>query len=677
VPLQLIIHSVPAPARVPVFVGASVAFVLSLAIPLCRLQARAGRRYVRLRVTPYRGDDPTAEGIVSMYEALHKRLLYRWWRRLFRGQPSVSLEIHGDRVAWLSLTCPAGLEPHVQTALRTAYPNVLVEDRGPAPGPPPCLLRLKKSAPFIRRSKRVDRFEHDRSPPVNRLITTMAACRTPAFVQVALTPAPGFFEAHAKRAYKRRENRLSRERKLRLPPLDRSRVEDAELIGGLDVQHRPLFFCDLRVVAESRGVCEQIASELRASCAENRLVERGTVVRHGWLGLYSKRIARGEGNPLPPFRRGVFASTELAGLWHVPSLDYCAVPLQRSSLPLAPAPPAILRTGGRGGLLRDAHGMVSIHPHLRDRNTAVSGGSGQGKSSYLVASVAEDLRREECAVIVLDPRGDLAEAVMSVVPAGRTCTLLDLAAPRCGFHPAVVSAAAREMERLPGSPLVTGALLRGPLLVSLDEVITGGEVLVVKGALGAMSVEHTSVLMQLLVGMLDAALIRRQDGAAGRRQAPVALKVDEAPLVLNRAFLHTMALKRSAGLETVACWQADAQWTDRDLRRQLDALFAHRVYFATASVEDARSAARLMMAEFSDVVRPDIRNLSVLGRPDLRLHMPCHSALVSWVTSAGRQAPFIARTLPLRIDPGRVAHHAASQAERGRRSREDCPLDAL
>ena len=60
--------------------------------------------------------------------------------------------------------------------------------------------------------------------------------------------------------------------------------------------------------------------------------------------------------------------------------------------------------------------------------------------------------------------------------------------------------------------------------------------------------------------------------------------------MLNRGFAETMALKRSAGLETVACWQTDAQWTDREVRDQLDALFAHRVYFATASARDARDA---------------------------------------------------------------------------------------
>lgn len=228
-----------------------------------------------------------------------------------------------------------------------------------------------------------------------------------------------------------------------------------------------------------------------------------------------------------------------------------------------------------------------------------------------------------------------------------------------------------KLARLLNSPSIKRVLLNDSLRVSFDEVIENEEVLVVKGALGVMGAGNTSVLMQLLTGMLDAALARRQDGFAAERRVAVALKVDEAPLVLNRGFAETMALKRSAGLETVACWQTDAQWVDRDMRSQLDALFAHRVYFATASVEDSRDAASLMMAEFSDTVRPGIRNLSTLGRPDVRLHLPRHSAIASWVTAEGRQAPFVAQTLPLRVDEQRLAFHAARQAERGGRYLRD------
>jgi Replication-relaxation len=741
-----------------------------------RLRARRRRRYVRMRVHTYRTDTASAEAVVSMFEALHKRMLRRWWRRLLHGQPSVGLEVHhAHGTVWLAVAFPAGSQDMVQAALRTAYPNCRLDPEPQLLPPPPTVLRLKKHGEFIKRAKLLDHFAHEREPAMNRLMTVMGACASKAFVQVAATPTPALFEHHAKRLYKRHEARLSRERRDHLEIRDRSMVEDSELRGGLDVQHRPLFFVDLRIIAPDREQCEWIASELRVGEAENRLVERGTTVRHGVFGSYTRRVGRGEGNPLPSWHRGVFASTELAAIWHLPSIDYATVPFARGVLPLAPAPPAIMRPLDGTGTLRDALGAVSIHPAMRRQNTAVPGTVEQGKSSYLVATVAEDLRRERCAVIVLDPKGDAAEAAVGLVPAERTCTLLDLAHPTCGFNPLAVDAPAdviadyvvaalkhlftdadirassdrylrnaiiavlaydrsstlwdaarllsvgeegysyrarvgagvralpelkeisefftaeltaqladsrstttakldapvNKLARLLNSQSIKRVLLNDSLLLDFDRVIAGREVLVVKGALGLMGAGNTSVLMQLLVGMLDAALARQQDLVPEEERVTVALKVDEAPLVLNRGFAETMALKRSAGLETVACWQTEAQWLEREVRDQLDALFAHRVYFATASVRDARSAVGLTMSEFSDTVRPGVEHLSALGRPDARLHLPRHHAIASWSTPEGRQAPFVAETIPLRVDGERVALHTARQAERGGRFRTD------
>jgi Replication-relaxation len=768
----------------PARVLALVALCLGAIVVLTRWQSRRRRRYVRLCVEAYRTDRASAEAVGAMFAALHKRLLLRWWRRLFLGQPAVALEVHHtytpgadgyERDAppsmWLAVTCPEGLEGMVEAALQTGYPNCRVTPAKSVVGEPAVVLRLKKHAEFIKRVKVLDHFEHDREPSVNRLMTVMGACGEPAFVQVAMTPAPALFERFAKHLYKRHEDHL---RSRRLAGHDRSMVEEAELRGGLDVQHRPLFFVDIRVVGPQRSVCEQIASELRAEGAENRLVERSTAVRHGIFGMYARRVERGEGNPLPSFHKGVFASTELAAIWQLPSPEYLTVPFARAAVPLAPAPPSILRPSG-AGTLRDAFGAVSIHPDLRKQNTAVPGTVDQGKSSYLVATVAEDLRRERCAVIVLDPKGDAAEAAVSLVPAARTCTLLDFSHPTCGFNPLAVDAPAdviadyvvaalknlftdadirassdrylrnaiiavlaydrestlwdaarllsvgeegysyrssvgsrvrtlpefkeisqfftaeltaqladarsmttakldapvNKLARLLNSASIKRVLLNDSLRVDFDRVIAGEEVLVVKGALGAMGAGNTSVLMQLLVGMLDAALGRQQDLVPAERRVTVALKVDEAPLVLNRGFAETMALKRSAGLETVACWQADSQWTDREIRDQLDALFAHRVYFATASARDARAAVALTMAEFSDSVRPGVGHVSTLGQPDVRLYLPRHHAIASWTTQDGRQAPFIAETIPLHVDHARLALHAASQLERGGRHRTD------
>ncbi|MFI4991215.1 MAG: replication-relaxation family protein [Solirubrobacterales bacterium] len=768
--------------RLLVVLGAVQAAVLLIS----RISARSGRSYVRMRVEPHRTDQASAEAVVRMHEALHKRLLRRWWRRALLGQPSLSLEIHHECVhegeaapagrAWMALSCPAGAERMAEAALRTAYPNCHLKPAEPvARLPSRVVLRLKKDVEFIRRVKSLDRFEHEREPPMNRLLTVMGACRSPVFVQLALTPAPLMLERIARRLFKSHEARLSRRRREHLVVLDRSLVEDIELRGGLDVQHRSLFFLDLRVVAGDRTTCERVASELRVESAENRLIERGTALRHGLLGLYRRRLERGEGNPLPGFRRGVFAASELASLWHLPSIDYLSVPFARGASPIAPAPPAIMRPSEGEGTLHDAVGPVSIHVDMRKQNTAVPGAVEQGKSSYLIATVAEDMRRDRCAVILLDPKGDAADAAVSLVPVTRTCTLLDFADPTCGFNPLAVDAPAdviadyvvaalknlfsegdikassdrylrnaiiavlaydrsstlwdaarllsvgedgyayrrtvaahvralpelseistfftseltaqladarsmttakldapvNKLARLLNSASIKRVLLNESLRVDFDRVIARGEVLVVKGALGLMGAGNTSVLMQLLIGMLDAALARQQDLVDSQRRVAVALKVDESPLVLNRGFAETMALKRSAGLETVACWQSNAQWTDREVRDQLDALFAHRVYFATASAREARDAAGLTMAEYSDTVRPGVGHLSKLARPDARLYLPKHHAIASWSTPEGRQSPFIGRTVPLRIDAERLALHAARQHERGGRRLAD------
>jgi hypothetical protein len=435
----------PAHMSVPARLTAALIAGVPALITCARVSARSRRRYVRMRVDAYRADHAEAEAVVTVFGALHKRLLQRWWRRLLLGQPSLSLEVHhapGGKSAWLAISCPAGQERTVESALQAAYPNCCLRPLEHRIGAPPSVLRLKKHGKFINRVKAIEEFERRSDPPINRLLTVMAACGEPVYVQLALTPTPALFEAFAKHLYRRRETHLSRERREHLLVRDRSMVEDAELRGGLDVQHKPLFFVDLRVIAERRAVCELIASELRADGAENRLVERGTAVRHALLGLYARRVQRGEGNPLPSFRKGVFASRELARIWQLPSVDYLSVPFARSGLPRAPASPSISRPPAGNGTLRDALGAVSIDVELRRQNTAVPGTVEQGKLSFLVATVAEDVRRERCAVIVLDPKGDAADAALSAVPLGRTCTLLDLAHPTCGFNPLAVDAPA-------------------------------------------------------------------------------------------------------------------------------------------------------------------------------------------------------------------------------------------
>ncbi len=70
---------------------------------------------------------------------------------------------------------------------------------------------------------------------------------------------------------------------------------------------------------------------------------------------------------------------------------------------------------------------------------------------------------------------------------------------------AKLDAPVNKLARLLNSASIKRVLLNDSLRVDFDRIIRGKEVLVVKGALGAMGAGNTSVLMQLLVGMLDAA----------------------------------------------------------------------------------------------------------------------------------------------------------------------------
>jgi len=672
---------------------------------------------IRLLIEPYRNDRADPEVLAATFARLHA---------LLGSRRTLALEVHLDRrpggapLVWFALLCPGGLERQVQAALRTSYPNLRLRPLRAAVSAPPAALTLWRRTP-----PRAD-DELDRQPPgIEPLLGAMAAAGAPATLRLILRPAPRIIEL---------------------------------VCSSAEQRSGPLLWSTALVFARDAARARGIAS----------------VLSGGTPRLRARRTARMRATTPPRSPWCLYRPAELARLWCLPAPEFGALPFVCRAVPLAPAPPGIDRARGGVGLLRDEHGPVTIAAALRRQHTAVVGAVEQGKTSFLVASAREDLRREDCALIVLDPKGDAAAAVLSIVPQSRTTTLLDMAAPRAGFNPLAVDAApdaiadhvvaalrglfsegevrgssdrylrnaiiavlacgpsatlwdvarllevgeagrafrarvadrlvelpayaevatfldqelpaqladarasttakldapANKLARVLNSPAVKRVLLNDSLRIDLDGLIERREVLVVRGALGEVGAGNVAVLMQLLLGMLDAALGRVQDRRDGAQRAAVALKVDEAPLAINAAFAQTLALKRSAGLETVACWQTDAQW-EPELRDQLDALFAHRVLFATASVADARAGSALLMSEFSDQVRAGDEQLARLASPDVRLHLPRHTALASWTTPGGRERPFIATTLPLPLDRARIEWHAAAQHARGGRELRD------
>jgi Replication-relaxation len=425
--------------RVPVLLTAlGLAGMLAL-----RLRARLRRRYVRHWLMPYRADEASPDQVRRLIESWHQMTLRRWWQRLLSGQPSFALELHafrgdgGNRVR-LMLACPdePGLADALDGRLVACYRDTRLVAGERALDSHGVVVRLKKRRSFTTRLETPDRYDQSL---IDGLVATMSAAGESCTVQYALTPAPASFDRFARWLFRSEERQLERAR-VRAEGGDpgvRSEVAQQELEGGLELQHRPLFFAELRVSAPSYSTARRVAGSIRGdSSGENRLVERRLRLRRR---LYIRRMTRAIGNPLPSWSRGVVSSSELAGLWHLPSPFVKGVRIERSSVPRVPAPPEICCVPAELALVRDEHGDVAIADRDKRMNAMLLGAQGTGKTSVMCRGIAADVADPNCAVVVLDGKSDLALKALSVIPEdldhGRRVHFLDFAHPEIGIDP--------------------------------------------------------------------------------------------------------------------------------------------------------------------------------------------------------------------------------------------------
>jgi hypothetical protein len=407
-----------------------------------RLRARRRRRLVRLRLMPGRTDEASPQRVAKLLEVIHQLLLRRWWQRLLDGQPGVALEFTltaggVGAEARLSIVLPddASLIRAVRGRLEATYRDVLVIPDGELPADLAAVVRLKKRSRFIHALKTPDAYDE---PLADAVLGTMAGMAEASVVQYALVPAPVLFDRVARWRFRAVEVERERARMRQTgDPGLRSELVEAELERALHSQHRPLFFADIRVAAHTRAAAQLVARAVRGESAqENRLVER-RLHRRGRLGLYLRRVREGRPNPLPGIRRGVLSSSELAGLWHLPSPFLSGVPLGRNPVPRLPAPPGIARVSDASCALgADGDGLLALRDADKFSNLALLGRPGAGKTSVMLRSALADAADPNCALIILDPKGELADAALGLLPAdGKPVHVISLADGEAGIDP--------------------------------------------------------------------------------------------------------------------------------------------------------------------------------------------------------------------------------------------------
>ncbi|ADB49877.1 P-loop NTPase family protein [Conexibacter woesei] len=742
------------------------------ALGAVRWRARRQRSYVRLWLLPFRADQAEPEDVRRLLESWHQQLLERWWRRIVAGQRGMAIELvvapdaEGDRSARLTLVCPEELVDGIEGSLLACYPDSRLRRGGQALPPVSRVVRLKKRQTFVRALRGA---EDDERQAVDAVLSQMGSVAQTSIVQYALTPAPALFDVYSRWRYGRLEH-VAADAHVRNPSKAglRSEVLGRELEGGLRIQHRALFFCDLRVAAEDDAGCAAVAGALRgASSAENRLVERRMRIRRE---LYLDRLRTAVGNPLPSWRRGVLSSGELAGLCALPSPGLKTVRVVRSPLPRLMAPPDVSRAPEHT-LARDERGSVGIRPQDKSDGLGLIGGQKTGKTAVLCRTVEADALDPGCALVVLMPKPGDAQKALSMVPPGRTVHYLDLERPELGINPLMgdgdpamiadkvvdafrdvnaegdikgssdrylrqaaqaaigasrrgvvegpptlwhmyrmllppeVSFRERVVEALFADPWFTDTatffgrelpsdlanaaaqtnakldaprnkllrlmvesldkVLRHPIQLSLDDVIARREVLIVDGKMGTFGADNCRVMMQFVLTALYGALQRAQQLPEEQRPR-VALKVDEAHLIINDSFADALATLRSAGLEVTAAWQYGEQIQDPKLRGGLMSLLRQRCMFSMGESQDALEMSRIAMAAYTDLIRDDTASRARLRvTPDTIFNLPNHHTVCSWISRGARQPAFIAQTLPLETRADVIEQHRAAQTARG------------
>lgn len=206
----------------------------------------------------------------------------------------------------------------------------------------------------------------------------------------------------------------------------RTHEREDSVMGAIDKVNRLLFLVNIRVSViapvtakeEAIAKVEEIASSFRQFTLPTSNGFEGTAIREYAQVPYGFKVE--------PYAMSI---EELATIWHIPNIlvktpNFDWITSRKIEppidLPLADAPHAEgeeLTLLGEA-LFRGERQMFGIRPDDRRRHMYVIGKTGMGKSTLLENMIYSDIQTGK-GLAVIDPHGDLIEAVLRFVPKHR------------------------------------------------------------------------------------------------------------------------------------------------------------------------------------------------------------------------------------------------------------------
>jgi len=369
--------------RVGIESAAGVLLVGALMMMLVghRVRRRGRREYALYELHLSTHDQAKPQDLEDMVESIAN--IVRAWPadRVRHGQPFLALELicgtapeAGGRLEmeWsINIRCEPRSVSGIDGAISAAYPDVRLgrrhgEQPQPRPGvlrEPGYVMRFRKERSFV--YSLIADSEELASSPLEQIARAQVAVAAPTVVRFQLTPTPSYFEALARRLYRRQENKLVRQERWGLPEGGlTSTFNRAEMRAAERTQNRSLFWLEAVVAADTAEACKTVAAAVQSRRGENRLHRRWMVLRQG---LYRRRFPRALG-PLVPSFRSLVSAAEVAHLLELPSARMKGVPVRRVTIPRIPAPPEVVRGASprRSGSTRTGRLTGAIHGREAD-----------------------------------------------------------------------------------------------------------------------------------------------------------------------------------------------------------------------------------------------------------------------------------------------------------------------
>lgn len=418
-----------------------------------RMWGRHRRREVaRYRIDVPRTDRPDNAQITRTVAALHRICQEdNGLRRFVFGQPYVALEATSapafderrhdlGNEQTMSLVCEPRFVGAFDRAIATAWPNARVGYTFQGPPVPDAtvlwwtqnMTRLRKIRSGILTSlgdgeRGTNRGQAQRL--IDLALSTAAGTGTHVTVQFRLTPTTRLEEMFLRLRARGRERIEADDHTGVTGYLARRELEEA-----LPMRQTAVFRGELWVLGEDRDATRAVAGALKAADGPNALEDR-----KAWSWVHRRRVQRA----LPGFFAGsLFSANEVGGMWALPTLEAQA-PAVCSGTPRLDPEGVVERARGAADAVVDTSlGLVKLRAKEKQKGVAIIGMPGVGKSTVAVRLCGEASLDPRRALVVLDPKNEMVEHILSIIPRDRPVWTLDLARPTFGINPLMADASA-------------------------------------------------------------------------------------------------------------------------------------------------------------------------------------------------------------------------------------------